>query len=130
MSMKDQLTDMLCRINNGQQRGLRCVDLHRSTSTLCLQLLRILQREGYINGCEKNSRTVRVYLKYTPLGNPVISTVRRISKPSNRIYVNMTSLWQLNKGLGVFILSTPRGLMTDLDAKIINHGGEVLCSII
>jgi small subunit ribosomal protein S8 len=131
--MVDQLTDMLVRLKNGQKRGLNTVMLKRPASKLCLQLLEILQREGYIYSYtikQNKPLSIEVKLKYTLLGTPVITKINRISKPSKRVYVNSKSLWSLNSGMGIFIISTPKGLMTDLDAKIINQGGEILCSII
>lgn len=131
--MKDQLTDMLTRIKNGQQRRLKKIILLRPTPKLCIELLNLLQVEGYINGyryVSKSNRHVEVYLKYTLLGDPVVYNITRISKPSNRVYVKAKALWTLNSGLGTFIISTPKGLMTDLDAKIVNQGGELLCSFL
>lgn len=131
--MVDQLTDMLVRLKNGQKRGLNTVMLKKPASKLCLQLLEILQREGYIYSYtikQNKPLSIEVKLKYTLLGTPVITKINRISKPSKRVYVNSKSLWSLNSGMGIFIISTPKGLMTDLDAKIINQGGEILCSII
>ncbi len=131
--MINQLTDMLTRIKNGQQKGLQSITLYQPVSKLCFQLLKILQREGYISGFSVQSTqplSIKVKLKYTLSGAPVIYKLNNISKPSRRIYVNAKSLWNLNSGLGVFIISTPMGLMTDLDAKLVNQGGEVLCSIL
>lgn len=131
--MIDQITDMLIRIKNGQNKKLKSVVLYTPLSKLCIELLKILQKEGYINGFsikKKQPLSVEVYLKYTLSGEPVIDKISRISKPSHRIYVNAKSLWNLNSGMGIFILSTPMGLMTDLDARVLNHGGEILCSII
>ena len=131
--MVDQITDMLVRIKNGQQKKLATVQLYTPVSKIAVQTLKILQREGYIYGYiikKHKPLQIEVKLKYTLSGTPVISKINRISKPSKRIYVKSTSLWNLNSGTGIFILSTPVGLITDLDAKIINQGGEVLCSVL
>lgn len=131
--MVDQLTDMLVRLKNGQKKRLNSIILRKPASKLCLQLLDILQREGYIYNYsikQEKPLSIEVKLKYTLLGTPVITEINRISKPSKRVYVNSKSLWNLNSGMGIFIISTPKGLMTDLDAKIINQGGEILCSIL
>jgi small subunit ribosomal protein S8 len=131
--MVDQLTDMLVRLKNGQKKGLNSIVLRKPASKLCLQLLDVLQREGYIyNYSVKQEKplSIEVKLKYTLLGTPVITEINRISKPSKRVYINSKSLWNLNSGMGIFIISTPKGLMTDLDAKIINQGGEILCSVL
>ena len=129
----DQLTDMIIRIKNGQKHKRSSIILYTPVSKLCIQFLKILQNEGYIEGYNIKKikpLSVEVYLKYTLSGLPTIKNITRISKPSHRIYVKSKSLWNLNSGIGIFILSTPQGLMTDLDAKIINQGGEVLCSIL
>ena len=75
------------------------------------------------------SKTIEVLLKYDSFGNPVIKQINRISKPGRRFYSNIKSLWNLNAGLGIFIITTPKGIMTHLDAKILNYGGEIICSI-
>ncbi len=131
--MKDQLSDMLTRIKNGQKSGLFKIKLFKPTSNLCLEILNILYNEGYIRGYTiKANRPleVEVFLKYTLTGTPVITKINRISKPSRRIYLSVKSLWNINGGSGIFILSTPKGLMTDKEAKFLNQGGEILCSIL
>lgn len=131
--MIDQVTDMLIRLQNGQRKGLNSIQLAKPTSKLCIHLLDLLQREGYIYSYKINTSkplSVTVKLKYTLMGEPAITKIVRISKPSKRVYTNTKSLWNLNSGMGIFILSTPKGLMTDLDAKIANQGGEILCSIL
>lgn len=131
--MRDQLSDMLARIKNGQKKGLSSVILYKPTSKLCLQVLKILYNEGYIRGFSlKNTKplTIEVFLKYTAIGIPVINKIQRISKPSRKFYIKIKPLWNLKSGLGIFIISTPQGLMTDTDAKFLNHGGEILCSIL
>lgn len=131
--MNDQISDLITRIRNGQKQGLLKITLYKPASKFCLNFLDILYNEGYIRGYkikELKPLNIEVLLKYTPEGTPVIRDIKRISKPSRRFYVKIKSLWNLNSGLGVFIISTPKGLMTDLDAKILNQGGEVICSIL
>lgn len=129
----DQLSDMLARIKNGQKRGLSKILLYKPTSKLCLQVLKILYSEGYIRGFKLiniKPLTIEIFLKYTATGEPTIKKLQRISKPSRRFYIKIKPLWNLKSGLGIFIISTPQGLMTDSDAKILNQGGEILCSVL
>jgi small subunit ribosomal protein S8 len=131
--MTDQISDLITRIRNGQNQKLLKITLYKPTSKFCLNFLNILYNEGYIRGYKilnLKPLTVEVLLKYTAEGEPVIKKITRISKPSRRFYVKIKSLWNVKSGLGIFIISTPKGLMTDLDAKILNQGGEVICSIL
>ena len=130
--MQDQISDMLTRIRNGQKAGLFKIMLYKPTSNLCIEILNILYKEGYIRGFVIKSKfplEVEVLLKYDNLGNPTIKHIQRISKPGRRLYVNSKTLWNMKAGLGIFILTTSRGLMTHVDAKILNYGGEVICSV-
>ena len=131
--MKDKLSDMLTRIRNGQKSGLLQIKLYKPSSNICLQVLNILHKEGYIRGFKINTikpLKITVYLKYTYFGTPVIREIKRVSKPGRKFYTSIKPLWNLKSGLGIFIISTPKGLMTDLDAKILNQGGEILCSVL
>ena len=99
---------------------------------LCINILNVLYKEGFIRGFKINSKhplSVEVLLKYDSFGYPAIKQISRVSKPSKRVYTNIKILWNLKAGLGIFILSTPKGIMTHFDAKILNYGGEVLCSV-
>jgi len=130
--MNDQISDMLTRIRNGQRAGLSKIYLYKPTSKICLKILNVMYKEGYIRGysvIEQHPLYIEVFLKYDNFGNPVIKQISRISKPSRRIYTNIKILWNMKAGLGIFILSTPKGIMTHLDAKILNTGGEVICSL-
>lgn len=130
--MNDQISDMLTMIRNGQKIGLLKVNLYTPSSIKCIAILNILYKEGFIRGFIINSinpLTIEVLLKYDSFGNPVIKQINRISKPGRRFYSNIKSLWNLNAGLGIFIITTPKGIMTHLDAKILNYGGEIICSI-
>lgn len=130
--MNDQISDMLTRIRNGQKIGLLKINLYTPSSIKCISILNILYKEGFIRGFIINSvnpLTIEVLLKYDSFGNPVIKQINRISKPGRRFYSNIKSLWNLNAGLGIFIITTPKGIMTHLDAKVLNYGGEILCSV-
>lgn len=130
--MQDQVSDMLTRIRNGQKAGLLKISLYKPTSNFCIEILNILYKEGYIRGFIKKSNfplEVEVLLKYDNLGSPIIKQIQRISKPGRRLYINNKTLWNMKSGLGIFILTTSHGLMTHLDAKILNYGGEVICSV-
>jgi small subunit ribosomal protein S8 len=129
--MTDPLGDLLTRIRNGQTAGKSMITA--PASRLRENLLRVLEREGYIRGFERyNVRPgvdeVRVELKYNE-GTPVISQIMRVSKPGRRVYAKIKDLPKVYNGLGISILSTPRGVMSDHEARQANVGGEVLCQI-
>jgi small subunit ribosomal protein S8 len=131
MAMTDPLGDMLTRIRNGQQA-------HKNTilcpaSKLRVNVLEVLQREGYIRGYSQHSigtgkEEIEIELKYTQ-GAPVIQAISRVSKPGRRVYSKIRDLPRVHNGLGISILSTPRGVMSDAEARAANVGGEVLCNI-
>lgn len=133
--MLDLISDTLIRIKNGQKIKLNEITLHSPVSKLCLDILNILYKKGLIRGfiitlCKKKKiNTVKVLLKYDFYGLPLIKNVKRISKPGRRIYSPIKNLWKINNGIGLIILSTPKGLMTDNDARLLNVGGEILCKI-
>ena len=131
MSMTDPLGDLLTRIRNGQRAGKTVITT--PASKLRENLLRVLEREGYIRGFERYSvRTdieeLKIELKYNE-GEPVISEIMRVSKPGRRVYAKIKDLPKVYNGLGISILSTPRGVMSDHEARQANVGGEVLCQI-
>ena len=131
MSMTDPLGDMLTRIRNGVAR--RKSSVSTPASNLRARVLDVLQSEGYIRGYSKtdfeNGKSeLNIELKYYE-GAPVIREISRISKPGRRVYVSVKSIPQVANGLGISILSTPKGVMTDHDARENNVGGEVLCQI-
>jgi len=132
--MRDNVSDMLVRIKNGQQAKLFEINLFSPTSKNCLQILNILYKEGYIRGFKKvfidKKLYIKVLLKYDLNGHSVIKKIIRVSKPGRRIYTSIKSLWKIKSGLGIFILSTPKGFLTDNDARILNTGGEIICYII
>lgn len=131
MSMTDPLGDMLTRIRNGQRANKSSIVA--PASKLRAQVLGVLQREGYIRGYEQYSvrpgiNEVRIELKYYE-GAPVIREISRISKPGRRVYSKIRDLPKVYNGLGISILSTPRGVLSDAEAREANVGGEVLCRV-
>jgi small subunit ribosomal protein S8 len=130
MLMNDPLGDMLTRIRNAQRRGRSSV--LSPASKLRRHVLEVLQREGYIRGfseIEKDGRLeLDIELKYYD-GSPVISEISRVSKPGRRVYSSVKDLPLVRNGLGISILSTPKGVMSDNDARTQNVGGEILCRV-
>ena len=131
MSMSDPLADMLTRIRNGQMANKPVVTA--PSSKLRENVLEVLRREGYIRGFEpldlgSGKRDVSIQLKYQT-GEPVIRELKRVSKPGRRIYAGVRELPQVFNGLGIAILSTPRGVMSDAEAREQHVGGEVLCTV-
>ena len=131
MSFIDPIGDMLTRIRNGQMRNLSQVKI--PASNFRGKILDVLVKEGYIKDYkslkdENNKPNFKVDLKYN-LGNPVISTIVRISRPGRRIYSRAESIPKINSGLGISIVSTSKGIMTDSDARRQNVGGEVICKV-
>ncbi len=131
MNMTDPLGDMLTRIRNGQSAKKDSV--LTPASRLRASVLDVLQREGYIRGysTEETSGptpTIRIELKYFE-GQPAIQHVARVSKPGRRVYAGATSLPKVKNGLGIVIVSTPRGVLSDAEARTQNVGGEVLCQV-
>ena len=129
MSMQDPVADMLTCIRNAHHRSKPEVAM--PSSKLKASLAKVLQDEGYINGysvSEDVKPTLTVELKYFD-GKPVIEEIKRISKPSLRQYSGSTSLPQVRSGLGVAIISTSKGVMTDRAARAAGIGGEILCTV-
>lgn len=131
MSMSDPLGDMLTRIRNAQRsRHTACV---APASKLRANVLEALRREGYIRGFSTEEvrpgiAQLRIELKYNE-GEPVIKEIHRVSKPGRRVYSKIKELPRVYAGLGVSILSTPRGVLSDAEARAANVGGEVLCRV-
>ena len=129
--MTDPLGDMLTRIRNGQMA--RKTSVTAPASRLRANVLEVLKREGYIRGYSENSvregvSELTIELKYHE-GLPVIHTISRVSKPGRRVYSKIKDLPKVSNGLGISILSTPRGVMSDAEARTANVGGEVLCQV-
>ena len=130
MSLSDPLGDMLTRIRNAQRaRQTRCV---APASRLRTNVLDVLKREGFIRalrrGAAARRQRIAIELKYTE-GEPAIKEITRISKPGRRVYSKIKELPRFYTGLGISILSTPRGVMSDTEARAANVGGEVLCRV-
>jgi len=131
MSSTDPIGDLITRIRNGQRRGKTSVS--SPGSNLRKNFLEVLKKEGYITGFEskeisKGKAELSVQLKYSN-GEPVIKEIARISKPGRRVYSKIRDLPRHYSGLGISILSTPRGLMSDAEARAAKIGGELLCKI-
>jgi small subunit ribosomal protein S8 len=131
MTISDPLGDMLTRIRNGQMAQKSMI--MAPASKLRVNVLEVLRREGYIRGYETidgspGKRELSIELKYHN-GEPVIRELRRVSKPGRRIYAGLKELPQVYNGLGIAILSTPRGVMSDAEAREARVGGEVLCTV-
>jgi small subunit ribosomal protein S8 len=131
MSMSDPMGDMLTRIRNGQQARKSIVVA--PASRFRSSVLDVLKREGYIRGfSELESRPgiseIKIELKYHE-GDPVIREIKRVSTPGCRVYSKIKDLPRIYNGLGISIISTPRGVMSDAEARAANVGGEVLCRV-
>ncbi|MEM1266452.1 MAG: 30S ribosomal protein S8 [Pseudomonadota bacterium] len=131
MAVNDPIGDMLTRIRNAQMRHKTKVSSPHSK--LRAWVLDVLKDEGYIRGYEKSAdvkghATLEIELKYYE-GDPVIRELKRVSKPGRRVYAAVKEIPQVRQGLGVAIVSTPKGVMTDARAREANVGGEVLCTI-
>jgi small subunit ribosomal protein S8 len=131
MALNDPLGDMLTRIRNAQMRKSERVNT--PGSSFRARVLDVLKTEGYIRGYSTtefgNGRTeFDVELKYAE-GQPVIREISRVSKPGRRVYASVEALPRVNNGLGIAIVSTPKGVMADHDARDQNVGGEILCTV-
>lgn len=131
MAMSDPLGDMLTRIRNGQMASKSTITA--PASKLRANVLEVLRREGYIRGFEtvelgRGKQELAIQLKYHN-GEPVIRELRRVSKPGRRIYAGVKELPKVYNGLGIAILSTPRGVLSDAEAREAHVGGEVLCTV-
>jgi small subunit ribosomal protein S8 len=131
MTLMDPIGDMLTRIRNGQQRKMPKVEM--PSSNLRIKILEVLKIEGFISTYhiekkENNKISLIVDLKYYE-GNPVIKDIRRISKPGRRVYSRATSIPRIQNGLGLAIISTNKGVMSDIEARKNNIGGEIICRV-
>ena|ERR1035441_10974409 len=130
-AVTDPIADMLTRIRNGIQARHPRVDM--PSSKLKVELARILKEEGYISnfkvGDEGKKRVLKVFLKYASDGTNAIASIDRVSKPGRRVYVGSNAVPRILGGLGVSILTTPRGVLTGKAARKAGAGGEVLCSV-
>ena len=130
MSLTDPIGDMIARIKNAQLRNHKKVEL--PSSNFKSKIAEILKSEGFIIdykiNLENNKPVLLINLKYHS-GNPVIETIERVSKPGRRIFSRAESLPKINNGLGIAIISTPKGVMTDIDARKQKVGGEIICKV-
>ena len=130
MSLTDPIGDMIARIKNAQLRNHKRIEL--PSSNFKIKIADVLKNEGFIIDYSINSETsksvLKIDLKYHS-GNPVISTIERVSKPGRRIFSSAESLPKINNGLGIAIISTPKGVMTDIDARKQKVGGEIICKV-
>ena len=130
MSLNDPIGDMIARIKNAQLRNHKKIEL--PSSNFKVKIADVLKNEGYIidykTFSELNKSKLEISLKYH-YGNPVISSIQRVSKPGRRIFSSAESLPKINNGLGIAIVSTPKGVMTDIDARKHKVGGEIICKV-
>ena len=130
MSLSDPIGDMIARIKNASIRNYKKVEI--PSSKFKVKIADVLKNEGYIIDykIEENQGkdNLSINLKYNS-GNPVISTIERVSKPGRRIFSSAESLPKINNGLGIAIVSTPKGVMTDIDARKQKIGGEIICKV-
>ena len=131
MTLMDPIGDMFTRIRNGQARLLETINV--PASNFRQKILDVLKDQGfiknyYIEKLENKKKNIKVDLKYFE-GTPVIKEIKRISKPGRRVYSRATSIPKVMNGLGLAIISTPKGVMTDNDARKNNIGGEIICRV-
>ena len=131
MSLSDPIGDMIARVKNAQSRNHKKVNL--PSSNFKAKIADILKNEGFIkdfkiNNEDNNKTVLSLELKYHS-GNPVINAFERVSKPGRRIFSSADSLPKINNGLGIAIISTPKGVMTDIDARKQRVGGEIICKV-
>ena len=131
MTFTDPIGDMFSRIRNGKMRSLSSIVI--PSSNFRKNILEILKNEGYIKDyfierSENNKISLKISLKYFE-GDPVIKEIKRISKPGRRVYSRATSIPKVMNGLGLAILSTPKGVMSDTEARKNNVGGEIICRV-
>ena len=130
MSLSDPIGDMIARVKNAQTRGHKKVEL--PSSKFKSKIADILKNEGFIKdfkvSTDNNKSILSLELKYHS-GNPVISAFERVSKPGRRIFSSADGLPKINNGLGIAIISTPKGVMTDIDARKQRVGGEIICKV-
>ena len=130
MSLSDPIGDMIARVKNAQARNHKKVEL--PSSNFKTKIADILKNEGFIkdfkNSVDNKKAILSLELKYHS-GNPVISNFERVSKPGRRIFSSVNGLPKINNGLGIAIISTPKGVMTDMDARKERLGGEIICKV-
>ena len=130
MSLNDPIGDMIARMKNSQLRNHKIVEL--PSSNFKIKIAEVLKNEGFIIdfkvSTDEKKPKLEIQLKYN-YGTPVISSIQRVSKPGRRIFSSAESLPKINNGLGIAIVSTPKGVMTDIDARKQKIGGEIICNV-
>ena len=131
MSLTDPVADMIARIKNGIMRSHKKIEM--PASVFKTKILEVLKNEGFIidytiDDHTSKKQNIMINLKYH-YGDPVIKTIERISKPGRRVYSRANSIPKINNGLGIAIISTPKGVMSDIDARKNNIGGEIICKV-
>lgn len=131
MTMTDPIADLLTRIRNASKRGKKTVDI--PSSGLKKEIVRILREEKFIDNFtlleDDRQGVLRVFLRYGPDKQPVISGLKRISRPGRRIYKGKSELPRVSGGIGIAVISTSRGVMTDSQSREAGEGGEILCYV-
>lgn len=131
MSMTDPIADLLTRIRNGSMAKLQKVDV--PSSNMKVGIVNVLKNEGFIKNykliSDQKQGILRIYLKYIDENDSVISEIKRVSKPGGRRYVKNDNIPTVKQGLGIAILSTSKGLMTDKVAREVGVGGELICTV-
>lgn len=132
MGMSDPIADMLTRIRNANKARFKTV--HVQVSQMNVNIAKVLKKAGYITNYdktknEKGQQVLEIILKYPDNKRSVITNIKRVSKPGRRVYVSADNIPKVLNGLGVAILSTSKGIMTDAEARELNVGGEILCTV-
>ena len=129
--MTDPITDMLNRLENGQAVNKKTVDI--PFSKLKYQIAKVLEAEGFVDSAAKKGRNpkkvIRVNLKYDEDGKPAITDMERVSKPGRRVYTSLKDIRPVRGGFGISIISTPKGVMSNKEARGAGLGGEILCKV-
>ena len=131
MTMTDPIADLLTRIRNANQNGFTKLEV--PSSTFKVEIVRVLKEEGYIQDYrvlkDKGRAVIAISLKYADKEERVIKTIQKVSKPSRRVYVGKDEIPKVMNGMGVAIISTPKGVMSDRQARRAGVGGEVICTV-
>ena len=131
MTMTDPIADLLTRIRNANQNGFAKLEV--PSSTFKVEIVRVLKEEGYIKDYrvlkDTGRAVIKISLKYADKEERVIKTIKKVSKPSRRVYVGKDEIPKVMNGLGVAIISTPKGVMSDRQARRAGVGGEVICTV-
>ena len=127
MSTNYLLADMLTKVRNGQKARLQ--NIKHVRTALCENVLDVLIEEGVVSNYSLFNRELTIELKYSR-NEPAITKISCVSRPGRRVYISVKSLWDIHKGLGFLVLSTPKGVVSDKEARRLNVGGEILCKVI